>query len=209
MQHDGQRMKTHDLRAGQKQGHRRSGHVGDRQVGDHGQAAGQAGLAVGVECGFRRAADQPGRQQGRVVGRQQALEALHRTLDLAGGRHDGVHAFERVGDVGAEFDQAHADLVAEFARVAGARLTQGDRHGRNQRLRRHAVMLRQVAAQRGRADPQRHVVKAAANGLAHGLALGQRHRGRDEHPALRDGGVERAFGRQLHWHFWPAAVSLQ
>jgi hypothetical protein len=65
--HDGQRVEAQEARAGQVERDRWARHVGDRQVGHHGQAAGHATFAVGVQRHFGRTAHQPGRQQRRIV----------------------------------------------------------------------------------------------------------------------------------------------
>ena len=117
MNDDGQRVKAQKLCPSQVQGHRRARHVGNHQVGHHGQAAGNTAFAIGVKRHFGRPTDQPRCQQGRVIGRQQTLEALHRCFDLASRSHDGVHALDRVGQVRTQLDQAHADLVAQAGGV--------------------------------------------------------------------------------------------
>ena len=111
--------------------------------------------------------------------------------------------------MGAQLHQTHADLVAEIGRITGTRFAQGHRHGCHHGLGWHTAVIGQIAAQRGGTNPQRDIVEAAADCLAHGLAVGQWHRGRRKHPVLRDGCVEGAFRCQLDRHFRPAAVSLQ
>ena len=199
-------MKGQKPGAGQVQGHRRPGHVGNGQVGHRGHAAGHdafSEFAKGIERHFCRATHQPGCQQGRVVGGQQALEALHRGFDFGGGRHDGVHALERMRQVRAQLHQAQAHLVAQVAGVGGTVFAQRHRHGRHQRFFGQAVVLREVVAQGGRANPQHDVVEGAAHRLAHGLAVGQRQGGGDKHAARGDAGIERRLRREFHRHCGP------
>ena len=73
-----------------------------------------------------------------------------------------------------------------------------DRHHRDQRFVGQAIVLRQVAAQRARAQRHDDVVERAPDGVAHALGVGQRHRRVGEAAVGADGRVPRRARRRRH-----------